>query len=57
MAKCKRCGSDYIVKTRKTITEEFFYPGSEFPDKFRRKVITIFKCKDCGSKNSKVEKY
>lgn len=57
MAKCKRCGSDYIVKIRKTTIEEFFYPGSEFPDKFRRKVITIFKCKDCGSKNSKVEKY
>ena len=57
MAKCKRCGSDYIVKSRKTTIEEFFYPRSEFPDKFRRKVITIFKCKDCGSKNSKVEKY
>lgn len=57
MAKCKRCGSDYIIKTVDTKTKEIFYPGSEFADRIKRIKITFFKCKDCGSKNSKVEKY
>ncbi|WP_432204401.1 hypothetical protein ACQ9ZF_04920 [Cetobacterium somerae] len=55
--RCKRCGSNFIIKTVDTKIKEVFYPGSDFADRMKRVIVTIYKCKDCGSKNSKVEKY
>ncbi|MGL5724755.1 hypothetical protein [Cetobacterium sp.] len=57
MGICKRCGSNFIVKTVKTEIQELFYPGSDFPDKSKRLVITKYKYKDCGATKTKSERY
>ncbi len=54
---CKKCGSDFIVKTVKTEIQELFYPESVFPDRVKRLVITKYKCKDCGATKTKSERY
>lgn len=55
--RCKKCGSNFIIKTVKTEIQELFYPGSDFADRVKRTITTKFKCKDCGMTKTKVERY
>ncbi|MGL5964041.1 MAG: hypothetical protein ACRCZ2_06570 [Fusobacteriaceae bacterium] len=48
MGICKKCGSNYIVKSVKKEIMELYYPGSEVPDRVKRDTTIRYKCKDCG---------
>lgn len=57
MGRCKRCGSNHIVKHVKKEITELYYPGSEIADRVKITTLTTYKCHGCGFKKTKRDNY
>ncbi|MGL5716720.1 MAG: hypothetical protein ACRCZO_18870 [Cetobacterium sp.] len=57
MGRCKRCGSNHIVKHVKKEITELYYPGSEIADRVKRTTLTTYKCHGCGFKKTKRDNF